>query len=83
MIYQTPILEQDRLMHKLEKRFVEKYKKKDRKINDFFNFYIGKTECFNVYWNDEENPDEVMEYYDFNSLYPHVSIVNEFPIGNV
>ena len=42
----------------------------------------GKTECFNVYYNKNDNPEEIMNYIDFNSLYPYSAITNRFPVGN-
>ncbi len=41
----------------------------------------GRTEVFRMLYSETALPAERLVYIDVNSLYPHSSIVNEFPVG--
>ena len=41
----------------------------------------GLLEVYRLKWSQELYPDEIFKYADVNSLYSHVAIANEFPVG--
>lgn len=54
--------------------------KKYGNINIRDSFYGGRTN--NLKFSYECKEDEVLKYYDFTSLYPHVLVENDYPIGH-